>query len=78
METARQWSSGIAGWPTRWTHWCMQGVWDSAPTDGTVQVHDRLLAAVARLNERAEPSRALQRPQNVLISLDAKAVPESC
>jgi hypothetical protein len=56
----------------------MQGVWDSAPTDGTVQVHDRLLAAVARLNERAEPSRALQRPQNVLISLDAKAVPESC
>ena len=34
----------------------MQGVWDSAPADDIVQVHDQLLAAVARLNERAEPS----------------------
>ena len=50
----------------------------SARANGIVQVHDHLLAAVARLNERAEPSRSLQRPQNVLISLDAKVVPERC
>ena len=55
----------------------MQGVCNSARADGIVQVHDQLLAAVARLNERAEPSRSLQRPQNVLISLDAKVIPDS-